>query len=157
MRPVVTDRVARFVCLSVWHDRDPGKNGWTDRDAVWWNRVGPGNHVLPGGSRSPHVNGQLWGRKRGRPRTGRDGRYIQCGRFAGWDVLDWGCTYWRNLANMTEPSVCGGDAALCQITLTTCVDVKRTWNATDSIVLHGCVHCVAVCRWYVNTDPITAS
>ena len=33
------------------------------------------------------------------------------------------------------------------------VDVKRTWNATDSIVLHGCV---AVCRWYVNTDLMSA-
>jgi len=27
----------------------------------------------------------------------------------------WG-VYWRNLASTTEPSVCGGDAALCQIT-----------------------------------------
>jgi len=26
---------------------------------------------------------------------------------------------WRNLANATEPSVCGGDTALCQITLIT--------------------------------------
>jgi len=25
------------------------------------------------------------------------------------------------LANTTEPSVCGGDAVLCQITLTTCL------------------------------------
>ena len=31
----------------------------------------------------------------------------------------WGA-HWRQLANATEPSVCGGDAALCQITLTTC-------------------------------------
>jgi len=35
-----------------------------------------------------------------------------------------GCTIWdayrRNLANTIAPSVCGGDAALCQITLTTC-------------------------------------
>jgi len=31
-----------------------------------------------------------------------------------------GTQHWRNLANMTEPSICGGDAALCQITLTTC-------------------------------------
>jgi len=45
-----------------------------------------------------------------------------------WDVdlggpkepcIKWGA-HWRHLANMTEPSVCGGDAALCQITLTTC-------------------------------------
>ena len=31
----------------------------------------------------------------------------------------WGAN-WRHLANTTEPSVCGGDAVLCQITLTTC-------------------------------------
>ena len=31
----------------------------------------------------------------------------------------WGA-HWRRLKNMTEPSMCGGDAALCQITLTTC-------------------------------------
>jgi len=28
--------------------------------------------------------------------------------------------HWRHLGNTTEPSVCCGDAALCQITLTTC-------------------------------------
>jgi len=28
--------------------------------------------------------------------------------------------HWRHLANTTEPSVCRGDAALCQMTLTTC-------------------------------------
>jgi len=28
--------------------------------------------------------------------------------------------YWRNLANMVDPSMCGGDAAFCQITLTLC-------------------------------------
>jgi len=32
-----------------------------------------------------------------------------------------GRAYWRLLANTTEPSVCGGDAVLCQITLTTCL------------------------------------
>jgi len=31
----------------------------------------------------------------------------------------WGA-HWRHLANTTEPSMYGGDAALCQITLTTC-------------------------------------
>ena len=31
----------------------------------------------------------------------------------------WGA-HWRHLVNTTEPSMCGGDAALCQITLTTC-------------------------------------
>jgi len=28
--------------------------------------------------------------------------------------------YRRNLANTIEPPMCGGDAAFCQITLTTC-------------------------------------
>jgi len=28
--------------------------------------------------------------------------------------------HWHHLANTIEPSVCGGDAVLCQITLTTC-------------------------------------
>jgi len=31
----------------------------------------------------------------------------------------WGA-HWHHLANTTEPSMCDGDAALCQITLTTC-------------------------------------
>jgi len=35
----------------------------------------------------------------------------------------WGA-HWRHLANTTEPSVCGSDAALCQITLTTCFMIK---------------------------------
>jgi len=29
--------------------------------------------------------------------------------------------HWHHLANLTEPSVCSGNAALCQITLTTCL------------------------------------
>ena len=31
-----------------------------------------------------------------------------------------GNAYWRNMANAIEPSVCCGDAALRQITLTSC-------------------------------------
>ena len=33
-----------------------------------------------------------------------------------------GMAHWHDLANTIKPSVCGGDAALCQITLTTCYD-----------------------------------
>jgi len=39
-------------------------------------------------------------------------------------VLDGG-EHWRHLVNTTEPSVCGGDAACCQITFTTCLDRHR--------------------------------
>jgi len=34
--------------------------------------------------------------------------------------------HWRNLTNTTEPSVCGGDAACYQITLTTCLMLMTT-------------------------------
>ena len=40
--------------------------------------------------------------------------------YSAFDI--WGA-HWRHLANATEPSICGGDAALCQITLTTCLFV----------------------------------
>jgi len=33
----------------------------------------------------------------------------------------WGA-HWHHLKNTTESSICGGDAALCQITLITCYD-----------------------------------
>jgi len=33
--PIVTDGVAWSVGLSVCHSREPCKNGWTDRDALW--------------------------------------------------------------------------------------------------------------------------
>jgi len=33
--------------------------------------------------------------------------------------------HWHHLPNMTEPDVCGGDAALCRITLTTCCVLKQ--------------------------------
>jgi len=60
------------------------------------------------------------------------------------DFLYMGCT-WRHLKNTTEPSMCGGDAALCQITLTTCyyygvllevlskfINKRATTNSSDS-------------------------
>jgi len=41
-------------------------------------------------------------------------------------------THLRHLVNRTEPSICGGDAALCQITLTTCFfnRVQRTFSSS---------------------------
>jgi len=35
MRPIVTEEVCQSVSLSVCHDRDPCKTGWTNRDALW--------------------------------------------------------------------------------------------------------------------------
>jgi len=34
-------------------------------------------------------------------------------------MYSYGRAHWRHMANTIEPSVCGGDADLCQITLTT--------------------------------------
>ena len=36
-----------------------------------------------------------------------------------------GDAHWHHLTNITEPSMCCGDAALCQITLTTCSTSSR--------------------------------
>jgi len=57
---------------------------------------------------------------------------------AVWDVDSAGTNmgaHWRNLVNTIEPSLCGGDAVLCQISLTTCVviqmiklEIKKTFN-----------------------------
>jgi len=42
--------------------------------------------------------------------------YSPCGA----PVCPHGRTHWRHLANTSEPSVCGSDAVLCQITLIIC-------------------------------------
>ena len=44
----------------------------------------------------------------------------------------WGA-HWRHLANTTEPSMCGGDVALCKITLTTCYHYYCT--ATFTVIV----------------------
>jgi len=53
MWPIVTDRVAWSVCLSVYHTSEPCKNVCTDRDAVYVEDSGepksPRNHELDGG------------------------------------------------------------------------------------------------------------
>jgi len=43
--------------------------------------------------------------------------------------------HWRDLANTTELSMCGGDVALCQITLTTCYYYRQ--------------HCGSATCWYL--------
>jgi len=37
MRPIATDGIAWSVGLSFGHVRKPCENGWTDRDAVFWD------------------------------------------------------------------------------------------------------------------------
>jgi len=54
-----------------------------------------------------------------------------------------GVAHCRHLANMTEPSVCSGDAALCQISLTKlfcvfwCLDVRKGHSSCKIPVSHS--------------------
>ena len=97
MQSIVIDRLAWSVCRSVGHGLSvtlvsPAKTGeLIEMPFGLRTRVGPRDHVLDGGSDPPMGRGKFWG-ENGRPM----------------------------LANTIEPSVCGGDAVLCQITLTTC-------------------------------------
>jgi len=55
--------------------------------------------------------------------------------------IKWG-SHWRNLANTTEQSVWGGDAALCQITFTTCYRMAYTYGrdqTTETAKLNSAV------------------
>jgi len=40
-------------------------------------------------------------------------------------------THWRHLANTVEPSICCDNAALCQITLTTCYVLEQVENIKE--------------------------
>jgi len=70
-----------------------------------WAQIGPGIHVLDGGFRSPMGRSNFWG------------KISYC--KGGANVPTWEGTFGA-IANMTAPSICGGDVILCQITLTTC-------------------------------------
>jgi len=66
IRPILTDRVAWSVSLSVGltvsHTSGPCKNGWNDRLAVWLRTpMCPRNHVLHG-VQIPLWKGQFWRR-----------------------------------------------------------------------------------------------
>jgi len=94
-----------------------------------WTRVGPRNHLLDG-AQIPMHDGSVLRAKRGWPKICPDmcnSQYTHsdsAGGRNGLVCMPIGVYYmgahWRHLVNTMEPSMCGGDAALCQITLTTC-------------------------------------
>jgi len=120
--------VCMTFCRSVCHDREPCRNGWADWDAVWdVHSGGPSEPCITWGNRSSHAwTGNFEGVK-GPAQDMSGGRYIQSNSAGGRtgtarmpnEGTRWSAR-WRNLANTTELSVRGGDAALCQITSTTC-------------------------------------
>jgi len=64
MRPVVTDRVAWSVGLSLGHTSEPCKNGCTDQDAVWvGDSGGPKEPCIRWGADPPMGRGNFEGGK----------------------------------------------------------------------------------------------
>jgi len=137
MQPIATDRVAwsvgLSVCLSVCHTIvSPAKaNEVIEMPFGLRTWVGP-NHVLDG-AQIPHGKGQLEERRahckyrdflpsRVQERLNRSVCRLDCG--LGWaerSTISIVFARWRQCAlNTVEPSMCGGDAACCQITLTIC-------------------------------------
>ena len=57
----------------------------------------------------------------------------------------WGA-HWRHLANTNEPSMCGGDAVLCQITLTTCFILHMVYQ----VVLAAAMQLRLLLWLYIN-------
>jgi len=58
----------------------------------------------------------------------------------------WGA-HWRHLTNTTEPSMCSGDAALCQITLTTCYDLMIKLDVIKwSCRLYSILFMILICK-----------
>jgi len=126
------------------------KNGWTNWDAV--SVVGSRNHVLDRGFRSHHAE-QFLGERTclGVPHdtlqwtwTVQESLNRSRYRYRLGCGLEWaeGSMYyiggtWRHLTNTTEPSMCSGDAALCQITLTTWQISHKLWSPQ---------HCPQDCR-----------
>jgi len=99
--------VGLFVCLSVCHDREPCKNGWTDGDAVLLvDSGGPKELCIRWGLRSRHGKGQFW-RGKGRPIV-RYREYHPCAMrpFVKllWPLVDAICSQW--------PCYCGSLSAL---------------------------------------------
>jgi len=91
-----------------------------------WVRVGSRNHVLDRGPDAPHANEHFLGKQhaddtRGLCKMAEPIRmpFGLWTRVGPWNHV-WHGARWRHIANTTEPSVCGGDAALRQITSTTC-------------------------------------
>ena len=140
--------------------REMCKNSWTDRDAVCdAESDGPKEPRIRWGDRSPMGRGNFEGEWHARRHSD-----VNCAKtaepidlpFGLWTRVGlrkhkfnrirqaapmccYGLVHWHHLANTTEPSVCGGDAALCQITLTT-----ASWHSLP--VRASCLSVRSVCH-----------
>ena len=138
------------------------KNGWTDRDAVWViDSGGPKEECIRWGPDLPSKEAII----RGKDMLGHTRRHsaVSCAKtaepidlpFGLWTQLgrrkhkfnricpvapmypSLGRTHWCHMANKIKPPVCGGDAALRQITLDTCCcDCCQATGRSCSSTLH---------------------
>jgi len=114
-----------------------------------WAWVGPGNHVLDGGPDRPVRRGNFLGRtsqttchpSRQQMRSYAAGAVVRLFP-AGDECICW-LEGWQGLANTIQPSMCGGDAAFCQITLTTCY----VWCLTE---LHEITNIASAFSWWTH-------
>jgi len=117
MRPVVRDRVAWSVCLSVGRSvacSEPCKNGWTDWNVLWSVDLGrPKKPCIRWGSRSPYGKGQFWGERSCRPTCHPSRRRMSSSTTCAVVALSPTRNKWIRRHE-------GCDAAFRQITLTTC-------------------------------------
>jgi len=66
------------------------------------------------------------------------GLWAQIGPWNHVGLLSEGA-HWRHLLSTIEPSMCGGDAAFCQISLTTCYSTyRRTVNLESEVRAVAC-------------------
>jgi len=147
--------VCLSVCLSVCHTSERCKNGWTDRDSVCVMDLSEPKEACIRWSPDPACEGAII-RGKGMPgracacRTiffrelcknnwtdrsdlpsglwtrigGRKQKFNRIRQVA--PTFPCGKAHWCHLANTIELPVCGGDAALCQITMTTLV--RNVWT-----------------------------
>jgi len=124
MRPIVTHRVVWSVCWS-WSLQQ-----WLNWSSVTWAGRGTMYYMevqIPqckgaiwGGKRTAHC--EVWGLSAVSPAKTAEPIdmpfWVWTRVGPGNHVLD-GDAYWRNLVNTTEPSMCGSDVTICQVTSNT--------------------------------------
>jgi len=107
----VRHRVVWSVYQSVCHSREPYKNGWTDRDAIWVLSQDESKESCIRWGQDPPWDGTILGKEAPIEKCRQTAEPIEMPSDGPTEAcVTWGAL-WRHLANAIEPSVCSGDAA----------------------------------------------
>jgi len=160
MWPIVTNRVAWSVFRSVTLVSPAKTAELIEMPFGLWAQMGPRNHVLDGvhipirrgilGERAPIVKYRDFLPWAVQKLLHQSICRLGCGLgwakgstnwigFARWQMCPPRRAHWRHLANAIEPSVCGGNAAFCQTTFTTCYNSVIV-QIYDCVSAFYCVH-----------------